>query len=48
MRIEFVATDREGQDGEVHGAGAEALEKDRRDLFGDGEMNFWKFAGKSG
>ena len=34
--IEFVATDGEGQDSEVYGAGAEALEQNRGDFFGDG------------
>ena len=48
MKLEFVAADREGKDGEVHGAGAEAFEKNRGDLFGDGEMHFGKFAGEGG
>ena len=46
--IEFVAADRKGQNGKVHGTGAEAFEKNRRDLFGDGEMDFGKFAGEGG
>ncbi len=44
--VEFVAADRKSQDGEVHGTGAEALEENRRDFFGDGEMHFGKFAGE--
>jgi hypothetical protein len=48
MRIEFVPADRKGQDGEVYGAGAEALEKNRSDFFGDGEMDFGKFAREGG
>ena len=46
--IEFVAADRKREDGKVDGAGAEAFQKNRRDLFGDGEMDFGKFAGESG
>jgi len=46
VRIEFVAADGESQDGEVHGAGAEALEKNGCDFFGDGEMDLRKFAGE--
>jgi hypothetical protein len=42
--VEFVAADGEGQDGEVDGAGAQAIEKNRSDFFGDGEMNFGEFA----
>ena len=48
VRIEFVAADGEGEDSEIHGAGAEAIEKNRSDFFGDGEMNLWKIAGKRG
>ena len=48
MHVEFVAADRHGEDGEIHGAGAEPIEKDRRDLFSDSEMNFRIFAGKAG
>lgn len=43
VSIEFVAADRESEDGEIHGAGAEAIEKNGCDLFGDGEMDFGKF-----
>ena len=48
MRVEFVAANWERQDGKVDGADAKAIEKDRRDLFGDGEMNLGKFAGEVG
>jgi len=44
--FEFVAANREGQDGEVDGAGTKAIEEHRGDFFGDGEMDFWKFAGE--
>lgn len=48
MGVEFVTTDGQCQDGEIHGAGAEAIEKDRRDFFGDGEMDFREFAREGG
>jgi hypothetical protein len=48
VSVELVAANRERQDGEVYGTGAEATEKNRRDLFGDGEMNFGKFAREGG
>ncbi len=48
LRFEFVAADGQGQDGEVHGARAETIEKDRSDFFGDGELDFGKFAGENG
>jgi hypothetical protein len=41
--VKFVAADRESEDGEIHGAGAEAIEKYGSDFFGDGEMDFGKF-----
>jgi hypothetical protein len=44
--VEFVAADGEGEDGKIDGAGAKAIEENRSDFFGDGEMNFWKFAGE--
>jgi len=46
--IEFVAADRESQDGEVHGASAEAIEQNRGDFLGDGEMDLGKFAREGG
>src|SRR5437879_8123750 len=48
MCFEFVAANREGQDGEVDGTGTKAIEEHRGDFFGDGEMDFWKFAGEGG
>jgi len=42
--FEFVAADGEGENGDIDGAGAEALEKDRSDFFNDGEMNLGEFA----
>ena len=48
MKVEFVAADRKGEDGKVHGSSAESFKKNRRDLFGDGEMHFGKFAGEAG
>ncbi len=47
-RIEFVAADGQREDGDIYGAGAEAVEKDRSDFFGDREMDFGKFAGEAG
>jgi hypothetical protein len=48
MGVEFVAADGQCQDGEIHGTGAETIEEDRSDFFGDGEMDFGKFAGEAG
>jgi hypothetical protein len=48
VSVEFVAADGKSQDGEVHGTGAEALEENRSDFFGDGEMDFGKFSGEGG
>jgi len=48
VRVEFVAADGEGEDGDIDGAGAETFEENRGDFFGDGEMDFGKFAGESG
>jgi len=48
VEVEFMATDRKGQNGQVHGAGAEAFEKNRGDFFGDSELDFRKFAGEGG
>jgi len=38
-RFKFVAANRECEDGDVDGAGAEAVEKDGRDFFDYGELN---------
>ncbi len=46
--FEFVAANWKGQDGEVDGASAESIEENRGDFFGDGEMDFGKFAGEDG
>jgi len=45
--IKFVAAYGKRQDGDVHGAGAETLEKDRRNFFDDGELDLGKFARES-
>ncbi len=46
--FEFVAADREREDGEIDGAGAEAIEENWSDFLRDGEVDFWKFAGEGG
>ena len=48
MSVEFVAAYGKGEDGEIHGAGAETIKKNRSDFFGDGEMDLGKFAGEGG
>ena len=48
MGIEFVAADGQGENGDVHGAGAEAIEKNGSDFLGDGEMHLGIFAGEGG
>jgi hypothetical protein len=45
-RFEVVAADGQSENGKIDGAGAEAVEQDRSDLLGDGELNLGKFAGE--
>src|SRR5882672_5114226 len=46
--VEFVATNRKGEDGDVCSARAEAVEENRRDFFDDGELRLWEFFGERG
>ena len=43
-RFEVVAANGQRQNGEVYGAGAEAVEQNGSDLLGDGELDLGKFA----
>ena len=43
-RLELVATDRKGEDGDVDGRGAQAFEKDRGNILDDVEPNLGKLA----
>src|SRR5579885_3317718 len=44
--LEFVAANREGENGDVHGARAQPIEQNRRDFLDDAQMGLRKFAGK--
>ena len=46
--FEFVATDRQCENGDVYGTGSEALEKHGRDLFDDREPDLGEFAREGG
>lgn len=46
--FEFMAANGEGKDGNVHGAGAKPIEKNRRDFFDYSELNLRKFFGERG
>jgi hypothetical protein len=42
-RFEFVAANRKREDGDVNGAGSEAVEEDWRNFFDYGELNLGEF-----
>jgi len=46
--FEFVTANGKGEDRNVHSAGAEAIQKDRRDFLDDGELHLGKFPGEGG
>ena len=46
--FEFVAANGKGEDRNIHGAGAEAIQKDRRDFLDDGELHLGIFPGEGG
>ena len=47
MGVKLVAANWQSKDSQIDGAGAEAIEKNRCDFLGDGEMDFGKFAGEA-